>query len=514
MSAEKLIIFDTTLRDGEQAPGATLNEREKLEIARQLVALGVNVIEAGFPVSSPGDFKAVKRIATTVKGASVCGLARAVKKDIDAVYEATKPARDGARIHIFLATSKIHMQYKLRKTEEEVLGMAVESVRYARKLTRDVEFTAEDASRSERAFLYKVIDAVIRAGASTVNLPDTVGYAYPDDYGDFIGSVFKNVANVHKAVISVHCHNDLGMGVANSLAAVKNGARQVECTVNGIGERAGNAALEEIVVALKTRKDIFPDVSMSINTKEIYKTSRLVSKFTSFVIAPNKAIVGQNAFRHESGVHQDGVMKKRQTYEIIAAEDVGFTGSDSLVLGKHSGRHAFEKQLKGMGVTLSESDLELAFLKFKELADKKKNIYEEDLALIVQDEIHRPVAFWQLDTITYTSGTKTIPRATVRLKAKGRSFGISSTGDGPVDACYKAIEKITKIKAKLLDYHIEAVTAGEDALGEVSVKVARGKKVAMGRGSSTDIIEASAKAYVNAINKLTAKNSDQQGLPL
>jgi 2-isopropylmalate synthase len=510
---DKLIIFDTTLRDGEQAPGATLNEREKLEIARQLVVLGVDVIEAGFPISSPGDFNAVKAIATQVKGAVICGLARAIKKDIDAAFEATRPAKGRARIHVFLATSKIHMQYKLRKAEDEILRLAVEAVRYARNLADDIEFSPEDASRTEPDFLFKVVEAVINAGARTVNIPDTVGYAYPEEFGRLIKSIKNEVPNINQAVISVHCHNDLGLAVANSLAAVKNGARQVECTINGIGERAGNASMEEIVMGIKTRRDIFGDVDSRINTPEIFRTSRLVSKFTSFAIAPNKAIVGQNAFRHESGIHQDGVIKKRQTYEIIAPDDVGFIGTN-LVLGKHSGRHALEKRLLEMGIKLNEKNLQAAFEKFKALADKKKVLYEEDLVSIVEDEVNKPLAFWQLEDISYASGTHEVPRATISLKAKGKTHRVSTKGDGPVDASYKAIEKITRIKAKLLDYRIEAVTAGEDALGEVSVRVACGKKVAMGRGASTDIVEASAKAYINAINKFMSRRQGSEGFPL
>ncbi|MFA5038239.1 MAG: 2-isopropylmalate synthase [Candidatus Omnitrophota bacterium] len=510
---DKLIIFDTTLRDGEQAPGATLNEREKLEIARQLVTLGVDVIEAGFPISSPGDFRAVNRIAASVKGAIICGLARAVTKDIDAAYQATKPAKGGSRIHVFLATSKIHMQYKLKKAEDEILRLATDSVRYARKYTADIEFSPEDASRTDRAFLFKVLEAVIKAGATTVNIPDTVGYAYPAEYGELIADIRRNVPNIHKAVISVHCHNDLGLAVANSLEAVKNGARQVECTVNGIGERAGNASMEEIVMTVRTRRDSFSGVSSSIHTKEIYKTSRMVSKLTGFVVAPNKAIVGLNAFRHESGIHQDGVIKKRSTYEIIAPEDVGFTGV-GLVLGKHSGRHAFDKRLQEMGLKLSEKELAAAFEKFKALADKKKNVYEEDLVALIEEEIHRPAQMWQMDSVSYSSGTHVVPVAAVRLKKQGKVLSASSRGDGPVDACYKAIEKITGVKTRLLDYRIEAVTSGKDALGDVSVKVQSGKNVALGRGSSTDIIEASAKAFVNAVNSLASRKTDAQVLHL
>jgi len=498
---DKLIIFDTTLRDGEQAPGATMNEREKLEVARQLVLLGVDVIEAGFPISSKGDFNAVKRIASSVKGAIICGLSRAMTKDIDAAYQATRQAKGGSRIHVFLATSKIHMQYKLKKAEDEILRLAIDAVKYAKKYTSDIEFSPEDASRTEPEFLFKVVSAVIAAGATTVNIPDTVGYAYPVEYGALIRSIRENVDNIDKAVISVHCHNDLGLAVANSLEAVRCGARQVECTINGIGERAGNASLEEIVMAIRTRRDVYPNADTNINSKEIYKTSRLVSKLTSFVVAPNKAIVGLNAFRHESGIHQDGVIKKAQTYEIISPADVGFTGT-GLVLGKHSGRHALEKRLSEMGIVLSEKELVIAFEKFKALADKKKTIYEEDLVSLVENEINKPLEIWQLESVSYASGTNVTPNATVRLRSKGKAFSSSSKGDGPVDACYKAIEKITKIKTKLLDYRIEAVTSGKDALGEVSVKVVSDKKVAMGRGSSTDIIEASAKAFINAVNKL------------
>lgn len=510
---DKLIIFDTTLRDGEQAPGATLNDREKLEIARQLVTLGVDVIEAGFPISSPGDFKAVKLIASSVKGAVICGLARAIPKDIDAAYNATKSAKTGCRIHVFLATSKIHMQYKLKKAEDEILRLAVESVRYARKYTTDIEFSPEDASRTEPEFLFKVVEAVIAAGATTVNIPDTVGYAYPQQYGNLIKSIKERVTNIDKAVISVHCHNDLGLAVANSLAAVESGARQVECTINGIGERAGNASLEEIVMSVKTRRDIFPDVETDIHTQELYKTSRLVSKLTSFVVAPNKAIVGLNAFRHESGIHQDGVIKKRSTYEIIAPSDVGFSGQ-GLVLGKHSGKHALEKRLQEMGIKCSDKELARLFEKFKELADKKKTVYEEDIVSLVEDEMTKPAEIWQFVSVAYSSGTDVKPSATVKLKFKGKATGISSSGDGPVDACYKAIEKITKMKTKLLDYRIEAVTSGKDAIGEVSVKVEANKKVAIGRGSSTDIIEASAKAFLNAVNKLASKSTKSQGLYL
>jgi len=500
---EKIIIFDTTLRDGEQAPGASLNQKEKLEIAAALLNLGVDVIEAGFPVSSPGDFEAVKAVAKSVKGPIICGLARAVKKDIDTAWQAVKFSQR-PRIHVFLATSKIHMKYKLKKAEDEILRLAVEGVKYARKLCPDIEFSPEDASRSEREFLFKVIEAVIDAGASTVNIPDTVGYAEPQQFGDLIRSIKENVPNIEKAVISVHCHNDLGLAVANSLSAVRNGARQVECTVNGLGERAGNASLEEIVMALETRKDIFGGLKTGIKKNQIYKTSRLVSKLTGFVIAPNKAIVGMNAFRHESGIHQDGVLKERSTYEIIRPEDVGFYGV-GLVLGKHSGRHAFSERLKQLGFHLDEKQLDKAFLRFKELTDKKKNIFDEDLIAIVDDEISIVNSLWQLAGFEVNSGTEITPRAAVNLKKKGTILTGASTGDGPVDACFKAIDKITGIKVKLEDYRLEAVTSGRDALGEVSLKLRIQGRIVSGRSSSTDIIEASLRAYLDAINKLESK---------
>jgi len=498
---EKLIIFDTTLRDGEQAPGASLNKHEKLEIAQQLKVLGIDVIEAGFPIASKGDFEAVKLVAQEVRGPIICGLARATKGDIDAAYLATKPARR-PRIHVFLATSKIHMQYKLKKAESEILRLAKEAVKYARGKCPDIEFSPEDASRSEKEFLFRVIEAVIAAGASTVNIPDTVGYSEPEEFGRLILDIKENVANIHKAIISVHCHNDLGLAVANSLAAIKNGARQVECTINGIGERAGNAAMEEIVLTIHTRRDIFAQIQTNIQTTQIHKTSKLVSKLTGFVVAPNKAIVGQNAFRHESGIHQDGLLKKRSTYEIIRPETVGFTGT-GLVLGKHSGRHAFIQRLKTLGYHLSATQIEKAFSRFKDLADKKKNIFDEDLITIIEDQIKIVPAIWQLSNFVVTSGIKIRPSATVELIKKNKSFTATSTGDGPIDACYKAIDKITGLKGQLLDYRLQAVTSGKDALGEVSIKLKIGSKEVYATGSSTDVIEASVRAYLNAINKFS-----------
>jgi len=496
---EKIIIFDTTLRDGEQAPGASLNQKEKLEIAQALADLGIDVIEAGFPVSSKGDFTAVSAVARFIKGPVICGLARAVKKDIDVAYQAIRYSKR-PRIHVFLATSKIHMKYKLKKAEDEILRLAVQAVKYARRQAKDIEFSPEDASRSERQFLYRIIEAVIEAGATTVNIPDTVGYAEPEEFGGLIAGIKENVSNIDKAIISVHCHNDLGLGVANSLSAVKNGARQVECTINGIGERAGNASLEEIVMSINTRKDLFTDVKTNIDKSKIYKTSRLVSKLTGFLIAPNKAIVGANAFRHEAGIHQDGILKERSTYEIIKPQDVGFSGV-GLVLGKHSGRHAFSERLKTLGFHLNKQQLDKAFARFKQLADKKKNIFDDDLMTIVEDEIRVVKPLWQLVSFQVNSGTDIAPKALVRLKNKGKTSLESSSGDGPVDACFKAVDKIIGTKGELLDYRLEAVTRGKDAMGEVNLKIKIKNRIFAGRASSTDIIEASILAYLNAVNK-------------
>jgi len=497
---EKIIIFDTTLRDGEQAPGASLNPAEKLEIAHTLADLGVDVIEAGFPISSKGELESVQQIAKAIKGPVICGLARAIKADIDAAQEAVKYSKR-PRIHVFLATSKIHMQYKLKKAEDEILRLAVESVKYAKRFCPDIEFSPEDASRTEKDFLFKVVEAVIDAGATTVNIPDTVGYAEPEEFGNLIGAIRENVPNINKAIISAHCHNDLGLAVANSLAAIKNGARQVECTINGIGERAGNASMEEIVMSIKTRKDLFTDVETQIKTAGIYKASRLVSKLTGFVVAPNKAIVGGNAFRHESGIHQDGVLKERSTYEIIKPEDVGFTGT-GIVLGKHSGRHALAERLKELGFILNAEQLNKINERFKILADKKKNIFDDDLVSIVEDEIRIIKPIWKLESFAINSGTNVVPTAEVTLKYKNKIQSAKSSGDGPVDACFKAIDKITAIKGELQDYRIEAVTKGKDALGEVGLKLKAKGKVVTARGSSTDIIEASVRAYINALNKI------------
>ncbi|MBL8014179.1 MAG: 2-isopropylmalate synthase [Candidatus Omnitrophica bacterium] len=496
---DKVLIFDTTLRDGEQAPGASMNSKEKLEIALALERLGVDIIEAGFPVVSKGDFDSVKNVAKHIKSSMICGLARSLKKDIDAAADAVKGAKR-PRIHVFLATSKIHLEHKFKKKPEEILQIAVDAVKYARGKIDNIEFSPEDASRSEKSFLYKVLEAVIKAGATTVNIPDTVGYATPLEYGQLIVDIKNNVPNISKAIISTHCHDDLGLAVANSLAAVRNGARQVECTINGIGERAGNASMEEIVMALKTRSDFF-GCSTGIVTKEIYRTSKMVSKATGFVVPPNKAIVGANAFRHESGIHQDGILKERTTYEIMSPEDVGVPAHGGLVLGKHSGRHAFKDRLKALGIDVFDAQIDIAFERFKNLADKKKQVFDEDLVAIVSDESKAFHQTWILKELLVTSGTNVAPQVKIVLESKDKSFSKESSGDGPVDACYKAIEAVTKCKAKLLEYGIQSVTQGKDALGEVTVKVSVDGKNVIGHGASTDIIEASAKAYLNAINK-------------
>lgn len=495
----RITIFDTTLRDGEQCPGASLTPQEKLEIAKQLVRLGVDVIEAGFPIASPGDSQAVKMIASNIKGPTIAALARSLPADIDAAAAALAPAKN-KRIHVFLATSPIHRKYKLRKAEEEILRQAVWAVGYARKHTRDIEFSPEDASRTEPEFLRKVVGAVIKAGATTVNIPDTVGYALPEQFGALIRDLVENVPNIHKAKISVHCHNDLGLAVPNSLAAIKNGASQVECTVNGIGERAGNASLEEIVMSLKVRPEYY-QATTGIDTRQIMKSSRLVSTLTGIVVQPNKAIVGDNAFRHESGIHQDGILKHRLTYEIMRPQDVGL-GESKLVLGKLSGRHAFAKHLSSLGFKLNEAALDRAFERFKVLADKKKHVFDEDLVAIIEDELPPEQEVYKLVYVNTTSGSDTVPTATIRLSKEGKELQDAACGDGPVDACYKTIDRLTGMTAELVDYGLHAVTKGKDALGEVTLRLRhRGVEVS-GRGASTDVIEASAKAYLNAVNKL------------
>ncbi|MBI4343824.1 MAG: 2-isopropylmalate synthase [Candidatus Omnitrophica bacterium] len=500
----RITIFDTTLRDGEQCPGASLTPPEKLEIARQLARLGVDVIEGGFPIASPGDAQAVKMIAQAVKGPTIAALARSLPHDIDAAAAALAPAKK-KRIHVFLATSPIHRKYKLRKAQAEILRQAVWAVKHARKYARDVEFSPEDASRTEPEFLHQVLEAVIRAGATTVNIPDTVGFAIPDEFGRLIKGITERVPNIERAVISVHCHNDLGLSMPNSLAAIKNGAGQVECTVNGIGERAGNASLEEIVMTLKIRRNFY-QARTGVDTTQIIKTSRLVSSLTGIAVQPNKAIVGGNAFRHESGIHQDGVLKHRATYEIMRPQDVGLSGSQ-LVLGKLSGRHAFAQRLAKLGLRLSKGELDRAFERFKALADKKKDIYDDDLTAIVEEGLPAAQEIYKLVYVHTTSGSDTVPTATIRLEREGKVAQDAACGDGPVDACYKTINRMTGLSPELVDYTLRSVTKGRDALGEVAVKLRhRGIEVAA-RGTSTDIIEASAKAYVNAINKLLSSST-------
>jgi 2-isopropylmalate synthase len=504
MMSRRIIIFDTTLRDGEQCPGASLTPPEKLEIAKQLARLGVDVIEAGFPIASPGDAQAVKAIAQTVKGPTIAALARSLPADIDAAASALASAKQ-KRIHVFLATSPIHRKYKLRKAEEEILRQSVWAVKYAKRYIQDVEFSPEDASRTEPEFLYQVLEAVINAGARTVNIPDTVGFAIPDEFGKLIKGIVDNVPNIERTRISVHCHNDLGLSVPNSLAAIKNGASQVECTVNGIGERAGNASLEEIVMSLKVRPDFY-EATTGIDTTQIYKTSRLVSTLTGLIVQPNKAIVGDNAFRHESGIHQDGILKFRQTYEIMRPEDIGL-GESRLVLGKHSGRHAFTKRLAALGFRLSKSELERAFERFKALADKKKEVFDQDLTAIVEEELPAAQETYKLVYVHTASGSDTVPTATIRLSKEEKTLQDAACGDGPVDACYKTIDRLTRISPELVDYSLHSVTKGKDALGEVTVKLRHHGVEVVGRGTSTDIIEASAKAYLNAINKLVSSST-------
>jgi 2-isopropylmalate synthase len=497
---EKIIIFDTTLRDGEQAPGASLTAQEKLEIAYQLEKLGVDVIEAGFPVASHGDSQAVSLVSKSIKKSAVCGLARCLKQDIEAAYDALKKARH-PRIHLFLATSKIHLQYKFKKTEDEILELGIQAVKMARKLCDDIEFSPEDATRSEHSFLFRVIEAAIAQGAKTINIPDTVGYSYPQEIYALISDIKNNVPNIDKAVIAIHCHDDLGLATANSLSAVLAGARQVHCTINGMGERAGNASLEEVVMAIKTRKDAFAGLYTQINTKEIFRTSRLVSNLTDYPVPANKAIVGRNAFRHESGIHQDAILKKRNTYEIMDPKDVGVSESQ-LVLGKHSGRHAFRERLQALGFHLNEEQLNKAFLRFKEVADRKKDIFDADLRIIVRDETMVAKPVWQLDSFQVNSGTQIKPKAVVVVKKKGAELTGESSGDGPVDACFKAIDQVTNLKAKLEDFRLEAVTSGKDALGHVSLTLKIKDSITSGHGSSTDIIEAAIRAYLDAVNKI------------
>lgn len=523
LKKERILIFDTTLRDGEQSPGASLNMKEKLEVAEQLERLGVDIIEAGFPISSPGDFEAVKLISRKIRKPVIAGLARATKRDIDVCWDTIKYARN-PRIHTFIATSDIHLKYKLRKSREEVLKEAVAAVKYARKFTHNVEFSAEDAVRTDPDFLCQVLKETIEAGATTINIPDTVGYALPEEFGRIIRMVIERVPNSNRAIISVHCHNDLGLATANSLEAISLGARQIECTINGIGERAGNASLEEVVMALRTRKDLLPFYT-NIETREIAKTSRLVSKLTGIIVQPNKAIVGANAFAHEAGIHQDGVIKERLTYEIMTPESVGL-GGRRLVLGKHSGRHAFREKLQELGYKLTSEQVDRIFQQFKLLADKKKEIFDEDIEAIVEDQISLIPEIYKLEYINVITGNTMVPTATVKLgkltmpgkTAKSEVLQEASCGDGPVDAAFRAIDRITNIKCRLIDYSLKSVSVGKDAIGEVTVKIApvgrvgafELKKIVTGRGTSTDIIEASAKAYINALNRLVARRKRGQ----
>jgi len=502
-------IFDTTLRDGEQSPGASMNLAEKIRIAQQLEKLNIDVIEAGFPISSEGDFQAVKAIAEVVKRCEVAGLARANFQDIDRAWEAVKGARL-PRIHTFISTSDIHLKYQIRKSREEVLKITSQCVLRARHHTPNVEFSAMDATRSDIDFLCAVLEAAIQAGATTVNVPDTVGYSIPSEFGGLIQTIRRKVRGIDKVTLSVHCHNDLGLAVANSIAAVQNGCRQVECTVNGIGERAGNASLEEIVMALRTRQDLFP-LSTRVNPKQIFATSRLVSKITGMLIQPNKAIVGANAFSHESGIHQDGVLKEKRTYEIMTPQSVGIPKS-SLVLGKLSGRHAFRDRLKDLGYKLSEEDFEVAFNRFKQLADKKRQIFDEDIESIVVEEILRMPKRFKLDYLNVVSGNLTVPTATVKMLVDGTVAQEAGFGDGPVDAVFKTIRKITRSRAKLLQFAINAITSGTEAQGEVTVRLEEKGYTVNGQGVDTDVIVASAKAYINALNKMEFKKQKFSGM--
>ncbi len=496
-------IFDTTLRDGEQSPGASMNVEEKVMVAKQLARLGVDIIEAGFAYSSPGDFEAVRRIAQEVEGPTICSLARARPEDIDRAWDALKGAPK-VRIHTFLSTSDIHLKHQFRMSRTEALKRAVEMVQRARSYVEDVEFSPMDASRSDPTYLHEVLEAVIAAGAGTVNIPDTVGYAVPQEFGGLIRGIREQVPNSDQAVISVHCHNDLGLAVANSLAAVTEGAGQVECTVNGIGERAGNTSLEEIVMGLRTRTDRY-DADTRVRSEEISKTSRLVSKITGMVVQPNKAIVGANAFAHTSGIHQDGLLKEKSTYEIMRPESIGLVQS-KLVMGKLSGRHAFRQRLEELGHRLSDEELNHAFERFKHLADQKKEMYEEDLEVIISEEIARIPERVALKDLQTESGLNRVPTATVELTIDGQVVKQTGTGDGPVDAVYRTIAAMTQTKSRLLTYAVKAITGGTDAQGEVSVRLEEEGRTVSGHGADTDIIVASARAYLNALNRLAYRS--------
>ncbi|HCY85072.1 MAG TPA: 2-isopropylmalate synthase [Desulfobacteraceae bacterium] len=495
----RIIVFDTTLRDGEQSPGASMNQAEKLRIATQLEALGVDVIEAGFPAASTGDYEAVKAIAETLKKASVAALCRANEDDIKRGWDAIKDAVN-PRIHTFIATSELHMKYKLQMEPADVLKQAVASVKLAKSFTDNVEFSAEDGSRSDKDFLCTVFESVIDAGATTVNLPDTVGYAIPEEFGELVKYVMENVSNIDKAVLSVHCHNDLGLATSNTLAAISNGARQVEVTVNGIGERAGNTSMEEVVMSLNTRPNFFPHTT-GINTTRIYPTSRLVSMITGILVQPNRAIVGANAFAHEAGIHQDGVLKNPMTYEIMKPETVGIS-KNSLVLGKHSGRHALNAHITQMGYNLSEDELNVVFKKFKNLADKKKTILDEDIEALINEGVLRSSEVFCLEYIHVLSGNTVFPTASVQLNINGRPVQGATEGSGPIDAVYNIISQLTGTKSELLRFTISALTEGTDAQGEVTVRLKEDGMVALGKGADPDIITASALAYINGLNRL------------
>jgi 2-isopropylmalate synthase len=507
----RIIIFDTTLRDGEQSPGCSMNIAEKLEVARALATMGVDVIEAGFPITSPGDFDAVQAISSEITGPIICALARSMEKDIVRAADAVRPA-PRRRVHVFCATSAIHRQYKLKRAKEEILKMSVESVKLARSLVDDVEFSPEDASRTEWDFLVDVVTAVIEAGATTVNIPDTVGYAMPAEFGDLIRHLVAKVPNIRQAVLSVHCHDDLGLAVANSLAAVRAGAGQVECTINGLGERAGNASLEEIVMGIKTRAD-FLHVTTGINTKRIYPTSRLVASITGMTVQRNKAVVGENAFAHEAGIHQAGVLSARETYEIMRPEDIGIPAS-RLVLGKHSGRHAFRQRIEALGYSLADPQIDTVFEKFKLLADKKKEVFDEDIEALIDEQLERTAEVWKLVGVQTTAGSKTVPTATVTLAKEDAQYTDAAIGDGPVDAAYQAIQRITGVRPRLTEYSLRALTSGADAQGEVTIEVEHDERRFRARGVSTDIVEGSAIAYLAAINRIiTAANGRKERAP-
>ncbi len=503
MKKDKIVIFDTTLRDGEQSAGVSMSVEDKIKIAELLDSMKVDVIEAGFPFASQGDFESVKKVSETAKNSIICGLARAQSSDIDIAGKALKKARS-PRIHTFISTSDLHMKYKLRMTREDVISSIKSSIKRARKFVDDVEWSPEDASRTNLDFLYKSIETAILSGAKTINIPDTVGYSIPSEFSNLIKKIKNNVVNIDKAILSVHCHNDLGLAVSNSISALSSGARQVECTINGIGERAGNAALEEIIMCLKTRKDLFPFYS-NVETKKIIKISKLVSQITGFKVQPNKAIVGKNAFAHESGIHQDGMLKNANTYEIMTPESVGLKSSE-LVLGKHSGRHAFKVKINELGYKLaSEKELNKIFKKFKDLADKKKQIFEEDIIALIDDTLDLNYDYIQFLELDVKCGNKTKAEATITLKIDGKNFTSTSLGQGPIDAIFNSIKKVIPNKSQLILYQVNAITKGIDAQAEVIVRLEESGVTVIGQGKNIDTMVASAKSYINGLNKLKNK---------